>query len=236
MATRILFIRHGETPWNRVKRFQGHLDIPLAESGVIQARRLAERLARKANSAHAAKAMHVEQGRMTLEAIYSSDLQRAQETARPTATALGLPLALREGLRERHYGVFQGHDNSELAARFPEEFKVWETRRPDFAPEGGESSRAFSQRVLDTVASIVAAHPGGYVACVTHGGVLDCVYRHARGLALDAPRDYPLFNASINTVDFDEELRASVVAWADVEHLQGESDDDTLAHRGAASR
>jgi 2,3-bisphosphoglycerate-dependent phosphoglycerate mutase len=236
MPTRFFFIRHGETAWNRDKRIQGHIDIPLAESGFAQAERLAARLARKARAAQSANGAHTAHDGALLDAIYSSDLQRAQQTAQPTASALGLPLQLRVGLRERAYGVFQGHDSSEIAQRYPDAYAVWQTRDPGFAPEGGESSRTFHHRVLHTVASIAAAHPGGRIACITHGGVLDCIYRHARGLALDAPRDYPLLNASINTVDFDDLGRASVVAWADIDHLQGKSEDDGLELRGTASR
>src|SRR5580698_6897789 len=102
MTTQILFIRHGETDWNRIKRIQGHIDIPLATTGLEQAQRLAHRLAGEAS-----------QG-ATLDAIYSSDLQRAQQTAQPIADALGLPLQLRESLRERLYGAFQGYDKDEI--------------------------------------------------------------------------------------------------------------------------
>ncbi|CAN0618550.1 2,3-bisphosphoglycerate-dependent phosphoglycerate mutase [Burkholderia multivorans] len=215
-TTQILFIRHGETPWNRIKRIQGHIDIPLADTGLEQAQRLAERLAREARDG------------ARLDAIYSSDLLRARQTAQPVADALGLPLALREGLRERAYGVFQGHDSAEVEARFPDAYAAWQTRDPGFEPEGGESQRAFYHRVLHAIEPIVAAHPGGRIACVAHGGVLDCVYRFANGLALDAPRNYALLNTSINMVDFDAG-RASIVRWADIDHLSEASDDDGYA-------
>lgn len=217
MSTRILFIRHGETAWNRIKRIQGHIDIPLAETGVAQARRLAERLAHEAH------------GDRRLDAIYSSDLRRAQQTAAPTALALGLALRLVEGLRERAYGVFQGHDSGEIAQRYPDDYAHWQTRDPGFAPEGGESVRAFYHRVVHAVEAIVRAHPGERIACVTHGGVLDCVYRFANGLALDAPRSYALLNTSINTVEFGDDGKARVLEWADIAHLGGASDDDGLA-------
>jgi probable phosphoglycerate mutase len=219
MPTQVLFIRHGETPWNRVKRIQGHIDIPLGETGVEQAQRLAQRLVRETR------------GGARLDAIYSSDLQRARQTAQPAAAALGIVPSLVEGLRERAYGIFQGHDSEEIAQRYPDDYARWQTRDPGFAPTGGESVRAFYHRIVHAVATIVAKHPGGRIACVTHGGVLDCVYRHAHGLALDAPRDYALLNTSINIVQFDEDGRATVLAWADVTHLNGASDDDGLANR-----
>ncbi|MGF6756421.1 histidine phosphatase family protein [Paraburkholderia sp. GAS42] len=213
MTTRVLFIRHGETDWNRIKRIQGHIDIPLSTSGIEQAHKLAERLAGEAK-----------QG-ARLDAIYSSDLTRAQQTAQPIADALGMLLQLREGLRERSYGAFQGHDSDEISVRFPDEYAHWQTRDPGFAPPDGESSRAFYHRVLHTIEPIVAAHPDGRIACVAHGGVLDCVYRFANNLPLDAPRSYALLNTSLNLVDFDIGV-ATVVSWADVRHLGGRSEDD----------
>jgi 2,3-bisphosphoglycerate-dependent phosphoglycerate mutase len=215
MPTQVLFIRHGETDWNRIKRIQGHIDIPLATSGIEQAQRLGARFAREA--AEGAR----------LDAIYSSDLQRARQTAQPIVAALGLELQLSEGLRERAYGVFQGHDSDEIAQRFPDAYAHWQTRDPGFTPPDGESQQVFYQRVLHAIEPIVAAHPDGRIACVAHGGVLDCVYRFANGLPLDAPRSYALLNTSVNVVEFDGS-RAKVLSWADVTHLDGHSDDDNL--------
>ena len=215
MPTQVLFIRHGETDWNRIKRIQGHIDIPLATSGVEQAQRLAERFAIEAREGS------------RLDAVYSSDLLRAQQTAQPFADVLGLPLQLNDGLRERNYGAFQGHDSDEIASRFPDEYAQWQTRDPGFSPPEGESQRVFYHRVLHAIEPIVAAHPDGRIAVVAHGGVLDCVYRFANGLPLDAPRTYALLNTSVNVVDY-EAGRATVVSWADVTHLGGVSDDDSF--------
>ncbi|WP_227242936.1 histidine phosphatase family protein [Paraburkholderia caribensis] len=215
MATQVLFIRHGETDWNRIKRIQGHIDIPLATSGVGQARRLAERFAREAREG------------ARLDAIYSSDLMRAQQTAQPFADVLGLPLNLSKGLRERNYGAFQGHDSDEISLRFPDEYVQWQTRDPGFSPPEGESQRVFYHRVLHAVEPVVAAHPNGRIAVVAHGGVLDCVYRFANGLPLDAPRNYALLNTSVNVVEF-EDGRAKVVSWGDVAHLDGHAEDDSF--------
>src|SRR5689334_22352283 len=173
MTTRVLFIRHGETDWNRIKRIQGHIDIPLSEHGFLQAEQLGARLAREGG----------------LDAVYSSDLLRAQQTARPFADALGLDLRLSEGLRERQYGAFQGHDSDEINVKFPAEYVEWQTRDPGFAPPEGESQRVFYHRVIHAMEPIVAAHPGGRIACVAHGGVLDCIYRFAMKLPLTDPRN-----------------------------------------------
>jgi probable phosphoglycerate mutase len=215
MTTQVLFIRHGETAWNAIKRIQGHIDIPLSEHGFLQAAQLGERLARE--------------GR--IDAVYSSDLQRAQQTARPFADALGLEMRLSEGLRERFYGAFQGHDSDEISDKFPGEYVEWQTRDPGFAPPGdGESQRVFYHRVVHAMEPIVAAHPGGRIAVVAHGGVLDCIYRFAQKLALQDPRNWPLLNCSINVVDY-ENGGAKVIAWGDIAHLSTDTDDDSLRKR-----
>lgn len=215
MTTQVLFIRHGETDWNRIKRIQGHIDIPLAATGIAQAGQLARRLLRESKEG------------ARLDAVYCSDLLRAQQTAKPFADALGLSLNLNDGLRERWYGDFQGHDSEEIRAKYPAEYAVWQSHDPDFAPPGGESQRAFSQRVLHAVEPIVAAHPHGRIACVAHGGVLDCIYRFVRAIPLNAPRDWPLLNSSINVVDF-QNGQAQVQSWGDVMHLSSPSSDDDL--------
>lgn len=217
MTTQILFIRHGETDWNRDKRIQGHIDIPLAQTGVEQAERLGRRLAGEARDGE------------RVDAIWSSDLMRAQQTAEPSAAALGLTIRPAKGLRERSYGLFQGLDSDGIAARFPDEYAHWQTRDPGFTPPEGESLRELYHRVLHALEPVIAEHRGGRVACVTHGGVLDCVYRFARGIALDARRDWPLLNASLNVVDFESDgyvTQANIVSWGDVSHLDGASRDD----------
>jgi 2,3-bisphosphoglycerate-dependent phosphoglycerate mutase len=214
MTTQVLFIRHGETAWNAIKRIQGHIDIPLSEHGVLQAEQLGARLARE--------------GR--IDAVYSSDLQRARQTAQPFASALGLEMRLSEGLRERSYGAFQGHDSDEINEKFPAEYIEWQTRDPGFTPPEGESQRVFYHRVVHAMEPIVAAHPGGRIAVVAHGGVLDCIYRFANKLPLQDARNWPLLNCSINVVDYDAD-GAKVVSWGDVSHLATDTDDDDFRKR-----
>jgi probable phosphoglycerate mutase len=226
MTTQIFFIRHGETDWNRDKRIQGYLDIPLASTGLEQAERLGERFADAARDG------------LRLDAIVSSDLTRARQTAQPIANALGLAISTAPGLRERHYGRFQGLDTDGIAERFPAEYAQWITRDPEFTPPDGESHLEFYHRVLHALEPVIAAYPDGRVACVTHGGVLDCIYRFASGIALDVRRTWPLLNASVNIVDFDSDgyvTQANIVSWGDVEHLDGETSDDGL-RRSATGR
>ena len=200
--TELVFIRHGITDWNVARRFQGCIDIPLNAQGEEQARHTAERLAG-----------------WPLAAVYASDLGRARQTAEPIAQALGLVVTIEPGLRERHYGLFEGCTHEDLLRDHPEDYQRWRSRIPDFAlPGGGESLVALRERVWAQMNRLAARHAGQRIAAVTHGGVLDTIYRIATGLAPDAPRRFELNNASINRIAWDGE-RFSVLDWGDVSHL-----------------
>jgi probable phosphoglycerate mutase len=205
-ATRILAIRHGETAWNVDTRIQGQLDVPLNDVGRWQARRLSRAVADE-----------------TLAAIYASDLSRAYETARAVATACGLPIVTEPGLRERRFGEFEGFTWKEIETRWPEASERWRRRDLEFAPRGGESLREFYERTIATATRLAAAHPGQSIAFVAHGGVMDCLYRAASRIDLQAPRSWQLGNASINRLLYTPE-GFSLVGWSDTFHLE----DDTL--------
>ena len=200
-ATRVIAVRHGETAWNVETRMQGQLDIPLNDKGRWQAARVAAALADEA-----------------LEAIYSSDLLRASQTAEALARAQGRPIVTDRGLRERCFGVFEGMTFTEVEARWPAESRRWRHRDPDFAPEGAESLHQFSARCVAAAARLAAAHPGQTIALIAHGGVMDCLYRAATRIALQAPRSWLLGNASINRLLYTP-LGFTLVGWNDTGHL-----------------
>jgi probable phosphoglycerate mutase len=209
--TRIVAIRHGETAWNVDTRIQGQLDIALNATGRWQAGRLARALADE-----------------PLDAIYASDLARAFETA--CALAAGREVALRAdaGLRERGFGHFEGLTFAEIEQRHPEGARRWRERDADFAPDGGESLAGFQARAVAAVARIAARHRGQHIAVVSHGGVLDALYRAASRLPLDAPRTWQLGNASINRLLHGDEGFA-LVGWSDRWHLEAEALDEGTA-------
>lgn len=200
--TRILAIRHGETAWNRDTRIQGHLDIPLNERGLWQAARLAQALRDE-----------------PLAAVYSSDLARARQTAQPVAEAQGLAVIPHTGLRERHFGRFEGKTWAEIEAGWPAQALAWRQRVPEFAPEGGENLLQLQARVVGTVLELARRHPGEQVVMVAHGGVMDVLYRAATGQHLQAPRTWALDNAAINRLLCTGQ-GLSLVGWADTGHLQ----------------
>ncbi len=210
-TTRIIAIRHGETAWNRDTRIQGHLDIPLNDTGRWQAERLARALA----------------ARDPITAVYTSDLLRAFETARAVSEAAGAPLVANEGLRERDFGVLQGKTFAEIEASLPDEALRWRKRDPLWEPPGGESLTAMQARVLQTVTELAAGHAGELIAMVAHGGVMDLLYRAATGQDLQAPRTWELGNAAVNRLLWTPQ-GLSLVGWADTSHLNDETLDESL--------
>ena len=207
-TTEILFIRHGVTDWNQARRFQGQIDIELNDEGRLQAQRTGRRLAS-----------------MPIAAVYSSDLSRARQTAEPIARALGLELRLEPGLRERSYGMFEGRTHDDLSRDHPEAYSRWRARDPAFElPGGGESLLALRERVREQMMRLVGRHAGEMVAAVTHGGVLDTIYRIAANEPADSVRRFELLNAGINRIGWDGE-RFEILGWGDVSHLTASLDD-----------
>jgi probable phosphoglycerate mutase len=211
--TELHFIRHGETDWNVQRRFQGQIDVPLNVQGQRQAALLGERLAAQ-----------------PAEVLLSSDLLRAQQTAAPLAAAWGRQPLLLPGLREQHFGVLEGLDVPTIQQQHPELWARWTEFRADYAlPGGAESTRAFHTRVWATVQALAAEHAGRRVAVVTHGGVLDMLWRSAHGLGLDGPPRCAIPNTGINRLRWvDGQLQ--VEQWADDSHLQGTAAQAPRAH------
>jgi probable phosphoglycerate mutase len=199
--TELVLIRHGETDMNRELRFQGHVDVALNDIGHAQARRLARRLA--SEPAHA---------------IYASDLLRARQTAMPIAGELAMQPVADAGLREQCFGRVDGMRVADIQREHPEAWAGWLRFEEDFAMPEGESTRAFHARVIAAVQRLIAAHPQQTVVIVTHGGVLDMIYRSARGLALNGPRQSEIPNAGINRIRV-REGAFDILAWGDTRHL-----------------
>ena len=209
--TELILIRHGETDWNVEKRLQGFHDILLNAKGEQQARALGVRLKDE-----------------PIDAIYSSDLQRAYLTAQAIAEVRGMPIQAEQGLRERCFGAFEGFLHPELAERYPDDYAALQRRDVDARyPQGEftcETLTEFNARVLECVARIAAAGHRRAVL-VTHGGVLDCVYRRATGMALHLPRSFVVLNASLNHVSWNGD-EVSILQWADVAHLEQAARDE----------
>lgn len=202
----LFIVRHGETTWNGAGRIQGSLDSPLTPRGLAQAAATGARLAPE-----------------RIGALYSSDLGRAQQTAREIAAATALPVRLDERLRERSFGALEGKTWDEIERDHPADARL--LRADPFRPApGGESLAQFRDRVTGALRRIAMEAGTDRIAVVTHGGVLGVLYREAAGIPLDAPRTYTTPNCAVNLLEHAGE-RWSIVRWGDVEHLADALDD-----------
>lgn len=201
LATQLCIIRHGETDWNAQGRIQGHTDVPLNATGRAQA------LAMAFNAAH-----------HRFNAIYSSDLLRASETAQMLAQREDHTVKLLPQLRERHFGIFQGLTAAQGAERHPEAYMHYVARDLEYDFGTGESLHAFAERVTAGIAWLVRHHSGQTLAVVSHSGVLDVVYRRATGRPFSAPRDFKIPNCGLNWFHIDGQ-GWHLESWADRHYL-----------------
>lgn len=163
VACRILLVRHAVAEGNG--RFHGHTDVPLAP----EARQQLRVLVRKVSP-------------YPIQAVYSSDLQRAHATAKAVARRFDTEAIVRSSLREIHFGCWEGLSWRQIARRFPRLSHAWLRRFPHQPIPGAESFHAFKKRVERELDEIVTANPGGCVAIVTHAGVARLIVARALGI------------------------------------------------------
>jgi probable phosphoglycerate mutase len=201
-VTTLVFVRHGETEWNRNGRWQGHADIPLSAEGRAQARRLAAQL---------------QAAGIIFDRVYASDLGRAFETAEIIAAALARPVHPLLEMREFHLGSWSGLTTVEIRERFPREWQLWE-ERGDFRRGGsGETMGEFLARVARGLEQLVRGHPGERLLIVTHGGPIRALLYDVMQV-LDRSQEVHIGNTSVTEIVY-EEGRPRLVRINDLSHL-----------------
>lgn len=187
---RIFLIRHGQTLWNHSMRYQGHMDIPLSDVGLEQARLLGERLRSE-----------------KLAAVYASDLSRARNTAQWVADPHGLPVQIAPELREMNFGQWEGLTFKEIQARFPEIATSWIKAPGKVQPPEGESFIHLQERACKIIKGIASRHLHESVAVVSHGGTIRAILCGLLGLDLKRIFCFRQDNGAMNVIDFyDEEI------------------------------
>jgi broad specificity phosphatase PhoE len=181
--TTVHFIRHGETDWNRERRIQGSTDVPLNDRGRAQALELAESLADR-----------------PIGAIWSSDLRRALDTARPLAERLGLEVRQTPALRERSFGVIEGRTDAEVAAELGHARETF-WLDADARHDGGESRREVYDRVARFLDELLADPPAEEIALVSSGGAIRVGTAYLERTAVDAIVWGSYGNCSVTTVE-----------------------------------
>jgi 2,3-bisphosphoglycerate-dependent phosphoglycerate mutase len=162
-STKLLLIRHGQTEWNKIRRWQGQTDVPLSELGVVQARDVALQLANH-----------------TFDVIISSDLQRALQTAVIINEHHNHEIKLEPLLREQHYGIAQGLMRDEVPQQFSEvEHKPFGQPEPEYNVPEAETYVQLVDRASRILHHIIDTHAGKTVLIVAHGSLIRSLIRYA---------------------------------------------------------
>ena len=206
-TTHVVLIRHGQSEGNAQGRFGGHTDTPLSARGRKQAEATAKALASE-----------------KFDAIYSSDLPRAIETASPLAKLAGVVLETTDALRERSVGVMEGLTFEEAAEMYPEQYAALLHRDFEHVLLGGESYRQTLDRASRKLDEAIEKYRGGQIAVFTHTGAICILILHLMG-ALDAPELKPVWiataNCGIARFDLRDDGFVRVITVNDTRHLVG---------------
>jgi len=202
MATkRVIFIRPGETQWNRLGRWQGHVAVPLNDHGKMQAKRLA-RFIRP----------------IGIQALYSSDLHRATETAAILEETLGFAAQFDARLRERHIGLWQGLTLDEVQAWYPDSYQSLRSNPDAYQIEGGESRESVASRMKAAFDEMIA-QPHEIIGIVSHTtairALLDTLMPNANALRME------FSNMSVTSIAKEDGSGWRIVQRNDVTHLEG---------------
>ena len=197
-------VRHGETDWNHTKLAQGHAEVDLNDAGRAQAEAAAATLADE-----------------RIDAVYSSDLARAVDTARPIADARGVPVVTDAAFREIDQGEWEGLHVDVIKERWPE---LWGPARHSTARPGGEAPADVRTRALEGIRRIVESHPEGVVVIVSHGGTIR--WLSAEALGYDDERSANIRGLSNGgIVTFDARLEDGRVMLENLVRMDGATTD-----------
>ena len=183
MERLVYVIRHGITDWNTSGRIQGHLDPPLNAAGRSQAQLVSQRLAG-----------------LGATALYSSDLRRAYETAQIIGQTTGLRVVQKLGLREMHFGRWQGLTSQQIRDRDPAGYAARRANPYDVSPPEGETWRRFYDRAVRALEEILATTAAKQVIVVTHSGVCTVLGLRALGLDCTGKRTFGNDNCGLHTI------------------------------------
>lgn len=203
MKTRLYLVRHGETEWNSGGKFQGHSDIPLSVKGREQAVNLAERLKD-----------------IKIQAVYSSDLGRARETAEILAKPHQLDVHALSDLREINFGQWEGLTYQEISEKYGEVCSQWFANPLITQIPGGESLQDVVTRCSKTLHTIIREHPGETVVIVAHGGVIRTIV----GTSLELDMNYfwklRVDNVSLSIIEYHGLDKAILELYNETCHLK----------------
>jgi probable phosphoglycerate mutase len=214
-VTRLYLVRHGQSAGNAEGRFGGHSATPLSALGAEQAELAAQALAKE-----------------KIQAIYSSDLHRAVQTAAPLANLLNLPIIKTDAFRERHVGVLQGLTFDESKAQHPKDYYALVNRNIHHVITEGESYRQLLRRATNALSEILHVHRGEKVVVFSHTGVICFLTLYLLGAITRRTKTTPWLvtsNCGINRFEVRGRHNIRVLAINDTRHLAQITGNDSFA-------
>lgn len=202
MKTKLFLVRHGETEWNKIGRFQGSVDTNLSEEGIKQAQCVSKRF--NGNFDH----------------IYSSPQKRAFHTAEIICANTGVKPNIAYEMREINYGDWEGLTREEILNTFPDEFYKWRNDEAEAPIVGGELSiKKASTRAKKAIREIVNKHKGEKIIIVAHGGIIKAGLIGFFNWNMTMYHKITIGNTSICELEFDDDLNPIIVRLNDTNHL-----------------
>jgi probable phosphoglycerate mutase len=202
MKTTLFLVRHGETKWNTLGKFQGCTDINLSDEGVFQAKLLRKRVEN------------------SFDFIYSSPLKRANDTANIICSNININPQIEPSIREINFGEWEGLTIKEIKELYPENFKVWRTDELTAPICGGDLSiKMASIRAKEAILKIVNNHKGKRIMIVAHGGIIKAGLIGLFHWKMTMYHQIVLGNTSICKLSFDDSLKPTIVSLNDTSHL-----------------
>ena len=216
-STRLFLIRHGQSAGNAEGRFGGHGPTPLSDLGREQAEKTAKVIAKEG-----------------INAIYSSDLLRAVQTAEPLAKLLDLPINASEAFRERHVGVLEGLTFDESKQAFPKDYYALVNRNIHHVITEGESYRQLLRRITAKLNDVLRSHSGERIAVYSHTGAICFLILHLLGAIHRGTKQTPWIitsNCGINRFELRGPHNVRVLALNDTRHLVRVTGNDEFVAR-----
>lgn len=205
MKTTLYLVRHGETEWNALGKFQGCKDIALSPQGINQAKYVSDRLKGK------------------FDYIYSSPLKRAYKTASIIGMQGGFKIEILNDLREINFGAWEGMTIKEIKDNFPSEFEIWRSDISEAPLCGGDLSiKNAALRAKAAILNTVKKHEGKRIVMVAHGGIIKAGLIGVFGWNMTMYHRIILGNTSICQVNFNEKMQPTIVTLNDTTHLPEE--------------
>jgi len=202
--TKLLLVRHGETVWNYISRYQGHTDIELSEKGRKQAQLLS-------------KSLHTEE----IKAVYSSDLTRAAETAGILAAPHGLPVQVTKELREINFGAWEGLTHREIMEQFKDVAAEWYDHPGKVRIPGGESFQDLKERAYRKILDLLAENDPGTIITVAHGGTIRAVVCGLLDIDLNHAFQIRQDNTALNIIEYHPQGYTVLALLNGTSHLRG---------------